>query len=400
MSVMVNVALVGFSAFERSAMASYFRLAVNRQPRYKLVEGLDEALLVIVDGDSGPALKRLYVAKRGAQALAIGGMRPPGVAMHQKRPIDPLHVLRDLDALSAAILAGDRGFDTTEPAAFRALMEPLPVPEAVEWTQALDGGADAARPGGLDIDLEELQTEAGALDALETASDDWMRQPADEPAERAVPAPAAAPKARAQPPADAAVPVLRQEWRPLGQGSAALPLVQFKAPQPFPPGSTAMPAKPTVAAPAGTGSGRPRRRRRGNEAGLKAVGRHALLVDSDEVAALAFESQLSRFGLHTAVAHSADAALREAVEGGFDFVFVELALDGRDDGIDLCRQFKQRARPAGEVGPLLVLLTSGATQTQRVRATMAGVDAFLARPVVESALHGLLAAHGLKPLSA
>jgi CheY-like chemotaxis protein len=400
MSVMVNVALVGFSAFERSAMASYFRLAVNRQPRYRLVEALDDALLVIVDGDSGPALKRLYVAKRGAQALAIGGMRPPGVAMHQKRPIDPLHVLRDLDALSAAILAGDRGFDTTEPAAFRALMEPLPLPEAVGSTDAPGGAAHAARNGDLDIDLEELQTEAGALDALETAPDRWPRPPADDLAELSAPAPANAPQAKPQLPAGAAVPVLREEWRPLGQGPAAVPVPQPRTLQPSTTGSTSVPASAAAAAPAGLGSGRTRRRRRGNEAGMKAVGRHALLVDCDEVAALAFESQLSRFGLHTAVAHSADAALREAVDGGFDFVFVELALAGRDDGIDLCRQFKQRARPAGEVGPLLVLLAHGATQTQRVRATMAGADAFLARPVVEPALQVLLAAHGLKPLSA
>jgi CheY-like chemotaxis protein len=60
-----------------------------------------------------------------------------------------------------------------------------------------------------------------------------------------------------------------------------------------------------------------------------------------------------------------------------------VALDGSDDGagLALCQQIKQGPAAAGSDAVALVLVTARLRQTERVRAKLAGCDAFLAKPV-------------------
>ena len=93
------VALQGFSAFERSALGSYFRLASRREPAYEQVESLAECQFVVTDADQPAAVQAVLQAGRVGEAVFIGSHAPEGATAWMMRPIDPLHVLRELDAM-------------------------------------------------------------------------------------------------------------------------------------------------------------------------------------------------------------------------------------------------------------------------------------------------------------
>lgn len=97
-----SVLLLGFSAFERDALAAGFRLAAaTRQPAYRLVAALAQAELVVVDAEQPAAHDALRRAGRLHDAVIVGAWAPAGAGGWTMRPIDPLHVLRALDQLAA-----------------------------------------------------------------------------------------------------------------------------------------------------------------------------------------------------------------------------------------------------------------------------------------------------------
>jgi CheY-like chemotaxis protein len=108
MSLPYRVTLLGFSAFERSALASYFRLAANRSPAYEQVETMVEAHFLIVDTDHAEAVRAVRAAGRVHDGVFIGGQAPEGASAWMMRPIDPLHVLRELDAMVNSAKAHQR----------------------------------------------------------------------------------------------------------------------------------------------------------------------------------------------------------------------------------------------------------------------------------------------------
>lgn len=109
MSLPYRVSLLGFSAFERSALTSYFRLAANRSPAYEQVDTAGEAHFVVVDADDAEAVRAVLAAGRGGDAVFVGALAPQGAAAWVMRPIDPLHVMRELDAMVAQTKAARSG---------------------------------------------------------------------------------------------------------------------------------------------------------------------------------------------------------------------------------------------------------------------------------------------------
>jgi CheY-like chemotaxis protein len=95
------VAFAGFSAFERSALASTFRLSVHRQPAYLQAATLAEGQFILADADHPGVVEEVVAAGRAGQAVFIGSQAPKGAAAWMMRPIDPSHVLRELDTLVA-----------------------------------------------------------------------------------------------------------------------------------------------------------------------------------------------------------------------------------------------------------------------------------------------------------
>jgi len=99
MPVPIPVAILGFSAFDRKALASYFQLTGRTRPRYAHVLNADLADLVIADADEPGVLELLRTLGRVQDALFIGALAPPEAAAWMMRPIDQTQVLRELDAL-------------------------------------------------------------------------------------------------------------------------------------------------------------------------------------------------------------------------------------------------------------------------------------------------------------
>ena len=96
-----QVALLGFSDFERDALASCFRLAHHRAVHYVQVQALAESDFVVADADHTASVQRVLAAGCIGQTVFIGSQAPAGASAWMRRPIDPLHVMRELDAMAA-----------------------------------------------------------------------------------------------------------------------------------------------------------------------------------------------------------------------------------------------------------------------------------------------------------
>lgn len=94
-----TVALQGFSEFERGALSSFFRLAAVRTPAYVQVPRLDRSDFVIADADHGASLLAVLSAGRTHDTIFVGAQAPEGAMAWLPRPIDPMHIVRELDSL-------------------------------------------------------------------------------------------------------------------------------------------------------------------------------------------------------------------------------------------------------------------------------------------------------------
>lgn len=101
MTTPYRIALLGFSAFERSTLASYFRLTSTREPRYDLAPLLPEADFVVADADHAASVQLVMSVERLPETVFIGAHAPLGSIAWLPRPIDPMRVLRELDAMAA-----------------------------------------------------------------------------------------------------------------------------------------------------------------------------------------------------------------------------------------------------------------------------------------------------------
>jgi DNA-binding response OmpR family regulator len=110
----------------------------------------------------------------------------------------------------------------------------------------------------------------------------------------------------------------------------------------------------------------------------------ALLVDDSEIALKFLELKLGELGLRSRTATDSDAALAQLARHDFNYVFldVELGQGSRMDGLALCRHIKRRnARP-----PVVAIVSAHASQTDRVRGSLAGCDAYLGKPLAAAEL--------------
>lgn len=94
-----TVAIEGFSAFERQALASFFRLAARRSPAFRQVDEPGMADFLIADADHAASVAAVRRGQRVEDTVFIGASAPEGAAAWLPRPIDPVHVMRALDEL-------------------------------------------------------------------------------------------------------------------------------------------------------------------------------------------------------------------------------------------------------------------------------------------------------------
>lgn len=108
-----------------------------------------------------------------------------------------------------------------------------------------------------------------------------------------------------------------------------------------------------------------------------------LVLDADAAARSTLGTLLGGFGFLVHAVSGTEEAAALAASRGFVAAFVDVALDGADGGagLELCQQIKQgSASPPGDA-VALVLVAARLRQMERVRAKLAGCDAFLTKPV-------------------
>lgn len=286
MSIRHKVALLGFSAFERSTFESFFRLAGRRSPAYDQAE-VGACNIAIVDADQAGALAAAASLGAAVQVLFIGARPAAGHGRQLSRPINLMQVLKVLDGL-------------TQPAAAPA----APVPAA-------------AAPTPMPAPVASL--------------------------------PPAAPPARRGPP----------PFAPSG------PVTDFQNTDTF---------SNAVLAPGDDKFD------------------HILVVDDSDVARRFIQTRLKRFGFKVHLARSGEEALERLHERQFEFVFLDVMMEGMD-GYTACKAIKRATPPPGRQTPVVVMLTSKASAIDRIRGTLAGCDAYLTKPLIEDELVRVISTH-------
>ncbi|HMW22414.1 MAG TPA: hypothetical protein PKC59_03170 [Burkholderiaceae bacterium] len=98
---MPRVAIIGFSAFERSTLESFFRLCT---PGLAVVYDASQLMacdLIVADADQPAAIYAVGRSGRVPDAVFVGGACAPMTAgAHLARPVDALQIRRALDALA------------------------------------------------------------------------------------------------------------------------------------------------------------------------------------------------------------------------------------------------------------------------------------------------------------
>ena len=438
MSRTYHVAFLGFSDFERKTLGSYFRLATHRTPHYELSLDVAGADYLVADADHAPSVRLVTVTERLGETVFIGAAAPPGATAWMMRPIDPLHVLRELDTMVAASWAAappaqPPGRAEGKPAGsgpttvirprrastlaslpaldLPTLLEPAPAPPstAAVWPplpQHID--ADALLPT-LDVSLDEvaargLPTAPPPLPRSETVPGVFV--PAPEVARLDLPPPAGDADVPAATPAAAATPVAAPAEPVAEAAPAEMPPIEpapaAEAPPPIPPAPAEVPAAaapvpspPAAAAPA------PRRRRRGRGVEIPSgPPPRALLVDDSELALRFLEVKLHRFGVQTERAVNSRRAIELLARGAYDLVFLDLELgdDSELDGLALCQHIRRHQAAAAALTSQVIIVSAHHGEADRVRGTLAGADAYLGKPLNDAELERLLVRQGLQPV--
>jgi CheY-like chemotaxis protein len=117
-------------------------------------------------------------------------------------------------------------------------------------------------------------------------------------------------------------------------------------------------------------------------------GRAVLVVDDSPIARAFLDTRLRRLGYQVQLAASGEQALALAEQQAYAIVFLDVVLGGADklDGLQVCRALKQRAAAYGQPAPPVLIVSGHGAATDRVRGSLVGCDAYLAKPLVDAEL--------------
>jgi CheY-like chemotaxis protein len=117
------------------------------------------------------------------------------------------------------------------------------------------------------------------------------------------------------------------------------------------------------------------------------VGR-ALIVDDSETARKYLQTRLHHLGYTTEIAHSGEEALAILAVRPFNFVFMDILMDGVD-GYQACKAIKSSTALADNM-PAVIMVSSRGGTLDKMRGSFAGCDAYITKPVNEKRLASLL----------
>jgi two-component system, cell cycle response regulator len=114
-----------------------------------------------------------------------------------------------------------------------------------------------------------------------------------------------------------------------------------------------------------------------------------LIVDDSDIALKYMQNRLRHFGYESDMARSGDEALAMVASKSYQFVFLDVMMQGLD-GYQTCRSIKNNKARRGPP-PVVVMLTSRGGTIDKIRGTMAGCDAYMTKPLNEKQLTTVLA---------
>lgn len=361
MSGAYTVALVGFAESESATFESFFRLAARRPPAYTVQDEVMDAQILVVNADNTQAVHLVRYAQLPAKVLLIGhhdfGLGWP----LQRKPVKLVGVLAALDELvgvrPAVEAPAPRGKSARQVQAFAAT-EPL--------TSAMVPLAPAPRKRRRSPDTEFPSTRPMLRDAAARAEPAMV-------AKAPIPMPALKPAAK--------VPV------------GVMSMTDFGALEPL-PSPPPVSRSPTSRAPASR-SPRSRTARSGDTVPEVQRG-EVLLVAESLVEGRILHKRFKRYGLSVDWSREAPQALAMLKAHPYRLVAID-RIKGEPDAYAVCRNAKQRKLPNGQ-SPLVMMFAPTAGSMDRIKAGLAGCDAYLSRSVAEAEFYKVLAQHRLVDL--
>lgn len=375
-----TVALVGFAQNESSTIESFLRLAARRPPAYRVQDEVMDAQLLVVNADNLQALHLVRHAELPGRVMLLGNHDGGTGWPLQRKPVKLVAMLAALDTLAGVGKAPATRKRPEGPPAF-AQTEPFQVSQ----TKGLDASmrkAGSSRPA---VPAAPM-VPAVAPRRREAESEFPPTRPMPrEPRRVATVATQAAPAPVAQRPAKPLVPVQRP---------GVLRLTDFGGLDELP--SPALPAT-APSTRSGRASRSPRSSIGSGKATVPEVQRgDVLLVAESLVEGRILHKRFKRYGLSIDWSRESKQALAMMKAHGYRLVVID-RLAGDPDAYQVCRNAKQCRLPNGQA-PVVVMFAPTAGSMDRMKAGLAGSDAYLSRSVGEGDLYKLLAQHRLVSL--
>ncbi|AOF86411.1 hypothetical protein BSY239_3981 [Hydrogenophaga sp. RAC07] len=381
-----SVALVGFTQAESATFESFFRMAARRPPSYTVQDEVMDAQILIVNADNTQALHLVRYAELPGKILLVGQSDGGTGWPLQRKPVKLVSVLNALDVIvgvrpaEVAQRAPAGGFAATQPFQSSQL-------QGLDASMRLASGRLAA-PDHLPPVASSMGADRGFSATL---------PPEDEPARPMAPAA----NLRRRRSADTEFPPTRPMERGEERTLAAMPPPPQRAAAPNNRQGTmrltdfgGLDDLPSPPAPRSTRA--PRSRISTDKASVPDVARgDMLLVAESLVEGRILLKRFKRYGLTIDWSREATQALVMLKANPYRLVVID-RLKGDPDANQICRSAKQTKGPKG--APVVIMFAPTAGSMDRMKAGLAGSDAYLSRSVSESDLYKVLAQHRLVSL--
>lgn len=373
-----TIALVGFAENESATFESFFRLAARRPPAYQVQDEVMDAQILIVNADNLQALHLVQYAELPGKVLLVGNSDGGTGWPLQRKPIKLVSVLAELDRL---VGVAPKPAAAPQPAARAAGVRGQPVPAR----QGADRGFAATEP------LQSAKMPLPASAPMVPAAQPRRRSadtefPSTRPMVRSTVASPAAPAAAPRVPTSMPLTPRQQALNARAARPGVMRLTDF--------GGLDDLAQPTSRSPK---TRSPRSSTQTNKTVAPVVQRgDMLLVSESLVEGRILHKRFKKYGLNIDWSREGKQALVMLKAHPYRLVAID-RLNGEPDAYQVCRAAKQCKQPNGQ-SPVVIMFAPSAGSMDRIKAGLAGGDAYLSRSVAEAEFYKLLAQHRLVEL--
>ena len=376
-----TVALVGFSQQEASTLESFLRQADRNTPGYRVQDEVMDAQILIVNADNPQALHLVRHAELPARVMLIGKTDGDTGWPLQRKPVKLAAVLAELNRIAGIQTApaadNARSIDNSQ-------RQPLASPQPNRETRfpATEYSAGVSLPPMTPTASPRRRSRDSEFPSTRPMRRTDLTPP--------LPAIAAASLAKPTPmpplPARRVVPASTAVQRP---GVVRMTGFGELEELPLPP-ARAVPNRRS------SDSLLPSTRQPMPDA-LELPRGEVLLVAESLVEGRTLLKRFKRYGLSVDWSRESEQALVMLSAHSYRLVVID-RLSGQPDAFQVCRTAKQKKH--GERAPVVVVFAATAGSMDRMKAGLAGCDAYLSRSVSEADLYKLLAQHRLVNLDA